>query len=130
VLSTSSAPLLVDTQSSRRKAGTRAASGIPSGTRRTRSHCRRVTTGAAAAGGKVETMATKIFCDFCEAEIPDEVPSKKITVCVEAEAEPARAAVHRLRKDACFSCGDRIRRILSLGTSKQIEQFLESVTRR
>jgi len=76
-------------------------------------------------------MATKTFCDFCEAEIPDEVPSKAVLVSVETKAG-SRPAVSPLllKKEACFGCGDRIRRILSLADGKQIEKLLESVTRR
>jgi hypothetical protein len=68
-----------------------------------------------------------MFCDFCEAEIPIEIPSKLVTVLVEPDAEPARAAVHRLEKDACTSCGDRIRRILNMVDGAQVEKILEGL---
>lgn len=76
-------------------------------------------------------MATKTFCDFCEEEIPDEIPSKQVHIAVEPAAQPTtRLSLAPLEKDACFTCGDRIRRILSLADGKQIEKILESVTRR
>ena len=76
-------------------------------------------------------MSTHTHCDFCDAEIPNEVPSKTILVSIDTHpgSRPAVSPI-QLKKDACYGCGDQIRRILTLVDGKQIKKILESITHR